>query len=365
MTRDCIHCALPRNRRGAVRPSPSTVTASLGRILAALLACAPLLAMWSAPARSATRDYYFTPIGSERGLAQNTVTAMVQDSRGFVWVGTQGGLHRYDGQRYTRYRHDPRDPATLPDSFITALALEGERTLWVGSYSQYVSKIDLAKGTIQRFATDPDSGRAGRQVMALLAHHGHLWIATPEGLERLDPATGEHRQVVKLEQERLRRSPSQQLLADRAGNVWWASAAGLFRVGRDGKARLVGAPVPTHSLLQDGAGVLWVGRRDGLFRLDGAGLLSRAWPLVPGPDTQRRAVRAIARAPDGALWLSVVDDGLRRFDPAGGGVRTIREIAQVEASLPEDTVNTLMVDRGGILDGRAGEGRGSGEEKGG
>ena len=46
----------------------------------------------------------------------------LQDADGFVWVGTQGGLHRFDGQRYTLYRQDPRDPGSLPDSFVTALA---------------------------------------------------------------------------------------------------------------------------------------------------------------------------------------------------------------------------------------------------
>ena len=340
---------LPRNHRGAVRPYLSIVTVSPGRFMAALLACVAVLGTWSAPAQSATRDYYFTPVGSERGLAQNTVTAMVQDPQGFVWIGTQGGLHRYDGQRYARYRHDPRDPASLPDSFITALALEGDRALWIGSYSQFVSRLDLQSGAIQRFALDPARGRAGRHVMALLPKDGELWIATLEGLERFDPVTGKHRGILQLQPDHLRRSPFQQLLADRAGNVWWASAAGLFRVDRTGKARLVGAPVPAHSLLLDRTGMLWVGRSDGLFRLGGDGTLSREWPSQPGADTDRREVRAITQALDGALWLSIADDGLRRFDPVDGSVREIRETAQIDASLPEDTINSLMVDRGGML----------------
>ena len=89
--------------------------------MALLLACACIVAS----AHAATRDYYFRRIASDRGLAQNSVTALVQDPQGFIWVGTQGGLHRYDGQRYRLFRHDPADPASLPDSFVTALAVEG------------------------------------------------------------------------------------------------------------------------------------------------------------------------------------------------------------------------------------------------
>ncbi len=335
------------NHRGAVRPYPSFIVPVLGRSCAALIVCAVLGAALLPGARAATRDYYFSPIGSERGLAQNTVTAMVQDSQGFVWVGTQGGLHRYDGQRYVLYRHDPRDPASLPDSFITALALEADRALWVGSYSQFVSRIDLASGRIQRFAAGPDSrgSQAGRQVMALLPQDGKLWIGTVEGLERFDPATGERERVLRLEPQRLRISPFQQLLADRAGNVWWASAAGLFKVDRSGQARLVGAPAVAHSLLLDRDGRPWVGRRDGLFRLED-GSLRKVWPL---DKVAHHDVRALTQSPDGVLWLSVSGGGLRRFDPANGSVRRVSEISEVNATLPEDSINTLLVDRSGML----------------
>ena len=285
-----------------MRPYPLSTTAILGRACAILLTCVVLGAVVVAPVQAATRDYYFTRIGSERGLTQNTITAMLQDTQGFVWVGTQGGLHRYDGQHYVPYRHDPRDPASLPDSYITALAPEGDDALWVGFYSQFVSRIDLASGRIQRFAAvDSNGGQARRQVMALLPRDGKLWVGTVEGLERFDPATGESRRVLRVDPRRLRDSPFQQLLADRAGNVWWASAAGLFRVDAAGQARLVGRPALTRSLLLDRDGRLWVGRRDGLFQLDD-GVLRKRWPL---DEVEHQDVRALTQAPDGSLWLSV------------------------------------------------------------
>ncbi|MGO4778129.1 two-component regulator propeller domain-containing protein, partial [Lysobacter sp. 2RAB21] len=98
---------------------------SFARLLTAgLLASLCWAAAWPQRAAAATRDFYFSRLGSELGLSQNSVTAFTQDAHGFVWVGTQGGLHRYDGQRYVPYRHDPRDPASLPDSYVTALALD-------------------------------------------------------------------------------------------------------------------------------------------------------------------------------------------------------------------------------------------------
>jgi ligand-binding sensor domain-containing protein len=80
---------------------------------------APLAALLLLPAvpprRRARRCATTTSSASAvpHGLAQNTVTALAQDVDGFTWVGTQGGLHRFDGQQYTVYRQDPRDPAAF------------------------------------------------------------------------------------------------------------------------------------------------------------------------------------------------------------------------------------------------------------
>src|SRR5688572_1342558 len=77
------------------------------------LAAAVALLLAAACAQAAQREYYFQGIGSERGLAQNTINALLQDRQGFVWAATQGGLHRYDGYTFRVYQHRPNDPGSL------------------------------------------------------------------------------------------------------------------------------------------------------------------------------------------------------------------------------------------------------------
>ncbi|NUO77110.1 MAG: EAL domain-containing protein [Lysobacter sp.] len=314
-------------------------------MLSALLALAAL----ALPVAAETRDYYFTRLGSEIGLAQNSVTSLAQDAQGFVWVGTQGGLHRYDGQRFVPYRHDPRDPATLPDSYVTALTQEGERALWVGTYSEYVSRLDLGSGRIRRYQA-PAGGQAQRQVMALLYRGGRVWIGTPAGLERLDPASGRREVLLRLPPAPRERA-WQKLVSDVRGNVWYGNPAGLYRVGDDGRAERVDAQ-PVASLLRDHRGQIWVGRGDGLYRLhsDGRSLI-RAWPgdAERAADPSHTDVRAIVEAPDRRLWFSVFGAGLRRYDPDAGSARSVRADGGIDASLPEDTISSLMIDRGGLL----------------
>ncbi|GAB6196202.1 EAL domain-containing protein [Lysobacter xanthus] len=305
-------------------------------VLAALLAT-------SAPARSATREFYFESVGSERGLTQSSVGAIVQDRLGFVWVGTQGGLHRYDGERYRVFRHDPQDPSSLPDSFVTALALGDDTSLWVGTYSQYVARLDLRTGAIRRYLGSTPDRRADRQVLALLATREALWVGTVAGLDRLDPATGRRTRVLALSSDHRTGAPNQQLLRDRRGRLWYATGEGLFRL--DGaRVTRVGEALPAYALLEAPDGRLWLGGERGLERV----LDDRRQPTWPA-DGSAAQIRALARAPDGRLWLSVYPDGLRRYDPATGDVLTLRSDRDVAGTLPENSVNTMMVDRGGML----------------
>jgi streptogramin lyase len=270
---------------------------------AAWLLLALLLAGAPGPAEGASvREFYFQRLGSEQGLVQQTVTALAQDPQGFVWVGTQGGLHRYDGQRFVAWRHDPRDPEGMPDSFVTALAVDGD-ALWIGTYSQYVVRLDLADGRFQRYRADgavpagtpaADAGTAGRQVRALLPQGERLWVATAAGLERLDPRSGGRDIVLRLDGTAAA-APWQSLVLDDDNALWYGSGAGLYRIGPRGGIERIGPAQPVRNLTRDGRGRLWVGRSDGLHRLSDSGReLVRAWPL-DGDSGARTGDRRSAR----------------------------------------------------------------------
>ena len=300
------------------------------------------LAGASPRADATVRDFYFKRLGTEQGLVQNTITALAEDAQGFVWVGTQGGLHRYDGVRFSAYRHDPNDPSSLPDSFVTALDVEPRVALWIGTYSQYVVRLDLRTGAFRRYP--PAAGDASRHVRSLLVADGQVWVGTGGGLERLDPGTGKRVRVVRLAGAG---APGQALVRDGRGRVWFGSSAGLYRVDGSGGSTRIGGARPVTALLVDAADRLWVGRSDGLYRLavDGR-TLQHAWPAT---GLAGAGVRALVQAPDGRLWVSLAGEGLLRFDPRSGTAQRIRENAAVAGSLPESSIGTLLVDRSGQL----------------
>ncbi|MGO1003853.1 EAL domain-containing protein [Lysobacter sp. CA196] len=320
----------------------SSPVALLTAGLIALLLC---MAALTQRADAATRDFYFSRLGSELGLSQNSVTAFTQDAHGFIWVGTQGGLHRYDGQRYVPYRHDPRDPASLPDSYVTALALDGQRAIWIGTHSEYLARLDLASGAIHRY--EPPDSQAGRQIVSLLPWRDSLLIGTLAGLERMDPRSGARELLLALPGELSRQSPWQELALARDGTAWFASAAGLYRILPSGKIERIGAAQVLRSVLIDRRGRLWAGGVDGLYRLDGhTGILVK---VEDEALATLRDARALIEAPDQRIWISGFGNGLYRHDPETGHTQRVHAEPGVEATLPEDTIEALMIDHGGLL----------------
>ena len=75
----------------------------------------------------------FQHLTSADGLSQDTVFAILQDHHGFMWFGTQGGLNRYDGYRFTQYRHDPKDPNSLASDYVRDVLEDNQGTIWVAA----------------------------------------------------------------------------------------------------------------------------------------------------------------------------------------------------------------------------------------
>ncbi len=296
------------------------------------------------------RRFRFRPVTAEHGLAQNTISALLQDSRGFVWIGTQGGLHRYDGQDIKVFVHSPNNPSSLPDNFITALAEGPAGTVWVGTNNDYLVRLDMATGRFQRLLPKEldRPGDPGKRIFALRYDPGHgLWVASAGGIDLIDPKTGQRRTILHQPASvELRTTAS--LAIDRAGATWAVLPASLFRIDPTTlqTARVPG-PARMTGIVCDRHGNLWV-TADTLYRLN-----PQTRALAPVPlelaDTPPSVLRRIVVDARDRLWISTLDDGLLRFDPATGHAELVQANPAQDGSLPENSIGAMMVDRAGLL----------------
>ena len=125
-------------------------------------------------------------------LPNRTATSITQDAHGFMWVGTFDGLYKYDGFDITSYRHDPEDSSSISDSWISALYVDRQGTLWVGTEQGGLNRFFPESDTFARYSHDPEnpSSLSHNLVRSIVEDKtGVLWIGTEGGLNKFDHAS--------------------------------------------------------------------------------------------------------------------------------------------------------------------------------
>ena len=98
---------------------------------------------------SYAQNVRFSSITTAEGLSQNTITALIQDKQGFLWIGTPDGLHRYDGYSFVDYKHLPNDSTSLINNSITAICEDNIGNIWIGTEKGF-SKWIRTQNTFQQ-----------------------------------------------------------------------------------------------------------------------------------------------------------------------------------------------------------------------
>ena len=300
-------------------------------------------------AHAGERRYYFDDADSERGLASHSVNAIFQGRTGFIWIATDGGLHRYDGYGYQRFDHSAASSAPLPDSVITAIAQDSRDRLWIGTNSHGLTAIDPSNGkivSVSQIGTSQPSLRD--EVNALLFDDRGLWIGTRAGVELMDAATGNRRELFRFSGDRTPLVGGFARAGD--GAVWCATSAGVIRFAAHAETPQMIDVQTLPSALSIAAmndGVVYVGGASGLYRVSDASRLTQVWPGSETHDLVQ--VRAIVQDHRGRLWLAVFGAGLTVYDPADGSSQSLHHEIGMPGSLPDDYVTHLLLDRSGLL----------------
>lgn len=192
---------------------------------------AAVLNIWlfSAALAFSVESSFFTTLGTRDGLPNSSVASIVQDGKGFLWFGTQGGLIRYDGYSYKLYENEPFETNTLSHSQVQTLLLDGD-VLWIGTYGG-LNRLDLASGRFTHFRHDPANSSSLINDLIISIERdadGSLWVGTGKGLCRLDEKTGSFRRYphVPSDPRGIGADVVRDIHRDRNGVLWIATAGG-------------------------------------------------------------------------------------------------------------------------------------------
>jgi signal transduction histidine kinase/ligand-binding sensor domain-containing protein len=271
------------------------------------------------------------------GLPQNSVKAIAQTRDGYLWLGTWGGLARFDGVRFTIFNR--ANTPGLRDSRITALAEDAEGNLWIGTAAGGL--IRLKNGVFEAFRSKDDTSyeeRSRWQIRSIApGRDGVLWIGTSGGGfrrfkdDRFGPLLMD-RHVVRAIHE------------DRSGRLWVATSNGVLELSSIEPDRfqirrhLLPARI-VNGIYQDRAGTIWIAARGGLTRVSGEHVTS----FGAAEGFPADAALSICEDRDGSLWIGTLGNGLVRLRGGRFDTLTVRD------GLSSGFVSALYEDREGSL----------------
>src|ERR1700761_6036956 len=307
------------------------------------------------------RDIRFKKLTGSDGLSQTRVSSAVQDNLGFMWFPTQYGLNRYDSYKFRVVRHEPGRAGSISCVYIRSVIKDHAGTLWVGCDS-VVDKCDPIRETFTHYPirTAQNDDSSGPVVHMYQDHFDFLWLATPNGLYKLEPLTG---RVTRYPHDPDNPSSlSSNFISsageDSKGEFWVASRGGLDKFDRATERVTLHIPLDGHrnefSIHEDKFGIFWIARAIPtcpLSTFDRNTNTVRCYAIYDGnhPSATMQGVYSMLESRDGTMWFATIGDGLLRYNRNDGTLTRYKNNPADSESLASNNVLSLYEDREGEL----------------
>ena len=336
----------------------------------------------------------FTHVTYANGLSQSTINCMVQDRTGFLWLGTQGGLNRYDGNTVRSFQQEPGnarslsddnvqclveshdgklligtmtgglnifDPVTeqferhlstdspplIPDNTIWALLADPDGVIWAGT-NRGLARIDMNRRNYALFEPDTTGIHGFIFVLSIcrISDGGDMYLGTSNGLYRFHPATGRITKLPGFNQIPIAKRSVWSVTIDPQGTVWMGTDTGLYywnsihNVIKPALNQTHGLVDPViWSVLAVGRDQVWLGTNQGLIRYQ---TLSQQWirynhdQYDPG-SLANDVVWSLLQDRSGMIWAGTTS-GLSGYDPS---VRKFMMIDSLQCGYRLQSVNAI------------------------
>ena len=258
----------------------------------------------------------FRQFTEEDGLPGKVVYKVMQDSRGWIWICSDG-LSRFDGQSFKKYKHDLKDPNSLITNTIYSIYEDGEGKIWIATLDGGLDKYDPETDQFTHYLFDennPQSINSNTVYSIAEDKQGFLWVGTQKGLNRLDQKTGLFKRF----------EPNPDI--DNSLSYGWP-----------------------FSMITDSQGFLWIATGKGLNLFDPT--TEKFVHFYHNPDNPRSlsndALRYVYEDSKGQIWVGTQEDNvLNRFVPA------TQDFDHFQLNTQEETIHgiqAILEDSGGKI----------------
>ncbi|NJO69549.1 MAG: hypothetical protein HC830_09950 [Bacteroidetes bacterium] len=235
----------------------------------------------------------FDHLTIDQGLSQNTVTAILKDSKGFMWFGTSDGLNRFDGYGFKIFRHQAGENTSLSNNKIFCLLEDRKGRIWIGT-SGGINVYSREKDRFVRYLNNPN-----------------------------DPGS-------------LKNNFVRSVYEDKSGNIWVGTLGGglnLFDESKNGFIHINTGTVNVYSILEDRKGNLWfVSEDNAIHKLEKSGFRHTIIPFSENSKGNHGPARgkSLHEDPKGDIWIATEGDGIYIFNSQKS---SFEHLSQVSGSI--------------------------------
>lgn len=307
------------------------------------------------------KQYRFEHLTKKEGLSHYTVSSIVQDQFGFLWIGTHSGLNRYDGYQFQIFRNNPDDPNSISNHAIYIIFEDSEGYLWIGTKGG-LNRYDQRTEKFTRFSHDPNNPVTipGNQITSIAEDsEKNLWFLVPgKGLVKMDRTTGVFQKVV-FDPDRPSFHKINKLTVDRQGIIW-VGADGLYHFEKDRFKKFFPADPSSLSiqgaeitgLYEGSSGTLYAGSSDGFLNLVSPSREKVSFYKMENEEPKRKrtmAIETILEDSRGEVWVVPYYSYLSRLDRETGTFQYYKNNLKDPHSISSNNISTLHEDRQGII----------------
>jgi len=291
-------------------------------------------------------------------LANKWVEIVYEDKSGMIWLGSRSGLTKYNPRKgvFTPLQHDPADPSSLSNDTITAIEVDLRNELWVGTY-RGLNHVDRFTNEVQRIEPDDDDliGLRSRISGFLQSESGLFWIATHKGLYSYDRKSGLF--FNESAEGIIDSSTVIYHMASRDEALWLGTDKGLVKLDLSINRQHELIPLDFEhedaqiaTILPDQYGQIWILTSEGLYCYRGEELGLMRF-LQAGGSTHSLALNPnepLKEGHDGLIWFGTFGNGIYQIDPLTLSYKHFVHNPADPESLSENSINCIFQDRAGV-----------------
>jgi len=314
------------------------------------------------------QQLHFDHLGTGNGLSELNPNCILQDSRGFIWIGTADGLNRYDGYKFKIFRNDVKDTTSIGNNYIQDIIEDRSGGIWIATVGGGLNKFDRNTNRFQRYRhNEKDKSSISSDFISKVAldGSGKMWVGTQKnGLNLFDPKTGKSIHYTNSHNPKsISDNEIMTVYRDHNNNIWVGTVNdGLCLLDRKNnnfisfkhhaaqKASISGNKIT--AIFEDSSHKLWIGTQ-------GAGLnyfnsnTGRFNHFINDPRNSNsvvnNSIQAIAEDEEHNLWIGTENGGLSIYNPAWEHFFRFFHDDVDNSTLTSNSVDVILKDRFGNM----------------